>query len=364
MKELLTDVIPLNIKPEMLNENVNGGKMLIKGVLQTANKRNQNDRVYPKEVLKREYEKYLTEFVKQRRGMGELDHPQCFSPTAEILTNSGWKFIKDITEGEFVPTLNTDTNLIEYHAVEKVINEKYTGKMISIVGENINTLVTPTHRFIIQVEDNSYLEITAEGLLSMSNIAEKIPMHKIPTYIHEEQHKNDDLNIVLDFSKITISEQLDYDGTVHCVSVTNKNFYCRDNGTCFWTGNSEVVNLKNVSHTVIDMEWDNDNLIGTIEILPTPSGEILKKLIQSNILLGISSRGVGSVKQDMREGTNIVQDDFNLICFDIVSNPSTYGAFMKPMELNENKSYSHDIPQLNPHHKKIDQLLRNIISEL
>lgn len=76
---------------------------------------------------------------------------------------------------------------------------------------------------------------------------------------------------------------------------------------------SSVVNLKNVSHNIVDMGWDGKDLVGTVEILPTPSGNILRDLLQSGILLGISSRGLGSVKKDMREGGDVVQDDFDLI---------------------------------------------------
>jgi hypothetical protein len=572
MKQLLTDVTPLFLKPETLTENVNGGKLLISGVLQTANKRNQNDRVYPKEILERECEKYLAEFVKPRRGMGELDHPACLRPSAQILTNTGWKYIKDVSIGEYAMTLNLENDEIEYNPIDEVINESYKGKMISIKGKNIDTICTPNHRFILKDRYGKFLEKTAQEIYELSKVT-KNPHLSIPltsttwngkeystfsinglstsqiafnatdqfiqkqsqplvldanswfafigfylaegwcadrsmshnngyavhvcqnegsianefrdvlsklspelewietinnnnninfrcndarlwNYLHiignkytkyipseikqastsllntlyewylkgdgtcvgqynrkslfsvsktliedlneillkigitgviKEQITTDDYmfadhlieaknksvlyrlwikeskHIHLDFRFLTVSE-IDYNDTVHCVSIKNKNFYCRDERKPFWTGNSEIVNLKNVSHTVIDMKWDGEDLVGTIEILPTPSGEILKKLIESNILLGISSRGVGSVKQDIREGSNIVQDDFNLICFDIVSNPSTYGAFMTPKSLNE--SVNPKLQKQFVKHQAIERVLRNIISEI
>ena len=94
---------------------------------------------------------------------------------------------------------------------------------------------------------------------------------------------------------------------------------------------STVVNLQNVSHAVREQWWDGPTLKGVVEILPTPSGNIARNLIASGIKLGVSSRGVGSV--EMQEGDSgkeidVVQDDFNLICYDIVSNPSTQGAFL------------------------------------
>ena len=87
-----------------------------------------------------------------------------------------------------------------------------------------------------------------------------------------------------------------------------------------------VINLKNASHLVSKMYWDGDNVMGKIEVLNTPSGQILKELVKSGVKLGISSRGMGSVKQV--NGDTIVEDDFQLICFDIVSEPSTPGAFL------------------------------------
>ena len=96
---------------------------------------------------------------------------------------------------------------------------------------------------------------------------------------------------------------------------------------------SSVVNLNNASHNVIEMHWKGDDLLGTVEVLSTPSGNILKELFKSGIKLGISSRGLGSV-EPMREGegdTVEVQPDFELIAFDFVSNPSTHGAFMRPV---------------------------------
>jgi len=97
---------------------------------------------------------------------------------------------------------------------------------------------------------------------------------------------------------------------------------------------SSVINLKNACHNITELWWDGDDLMGRIEVLPTPSGNILKALFLNNITVGISSRGMGSV-QPLGENTVEVQDDFELLCWDFVSTPSTYGAFMKPVGLNE-----------------------------
>lgn len=93
---------------------------------------------------------------------------------------------------------------------------------------------------------------------------------------------------------------------------------------------SPVVNLQNVSHNVVDLWWDGNNLMGKIEILTTPSGNIARELLKAGIRLGISSRGMGSVKS-IGEGKVEVQDDFEIVCWDLVSNPSTQGAFMNTL---------------------------------
>lgn len=98
---------------------------------------------------------------------------------------------------------------------------------------------------------------------------------------------------------------------------------------------SSVVNLNNVSHNILKIWWQGDDLMGTVQVLDTPSGKILKTLFKEGITLGISSRGLGSVKELYKEGAVEVQDDFELIAWDFVSNPSTHGAFMRPSSMNE-----------------------------
>ena len=87
-----------------------------------------------------------------------------------------------------------------------------------------------------------------------------------------------------------------------------------------------VINLANASHLVVESWWEGNDVMGKIQILNTPSGKILRSLVESGVTLGISSRGMGSVTETA-QGT-IVEDDFNLVCYDMVSEPSTTGAFM------------------------------------
>ena len=123
-----------------------------------------------------------------------------------------------------------------------------------------------------------------------------------------------------------------------------------------------VINLKNASHLVAKMWWDGENVMGKIEVLNTPSGQILKDLVKSNVKLGISSRGLGSVKEE--QGHIMVEDDFQLICFDIVSEPSTPGAYVTPQAdispdinvyLREDKSITK--------HQKITNIIDDILRD-
>ena len=100
---------------------------------------------------------------------------------------------------------------------------------------------------------------------------------------------------------------------------------------------SSIINLKNVSHNIKKIWWDGDSVMGAIELLPTPSGNILRALFENKIPVGVSSRGMGSLKQmgDLME----VQDDFELLCWDFVSTPSNPGSYMKEKGMmNESKN--------------------------
>ena len=125
---------------------------------------------------------------------------------------------------------------------------------------------------------------------------------------------------------------------------------------------SSVINLQNVSHNVIKVKMVGDDVYGEVEILSTPAGNILKELFRNGITVGISSRGMGSV-QESGNGTVEVQDDFELLCFDFVSTPSTHGAFMKPagraiQELQEGKTQTQEYKYTN-----VNNIIRDIICD-
>ena len=116
-----------------------------------------------------------------------------------------------------------------------------------------------------------------------------------------------------------------------------------------------VVNLKNASHMVTDVWWDGNDVMGKVQVLNTPSGQVLKELVGAGVKLGISSRGLGSVSEG--NGTTMVEDDFQLICFDFVSEPSTTGAFM----MTEGKDINLD--KVFTKADKINRALNNILKD-
>lgn len=129
---------------------------------------------------------------------------------------------------------------------------------------------------------------------------------------------------------------------------------------------SSVVNLKNVSHNVVEMHWEGDDLVGTVEVLTTPNGNILRELFRNGIKLGISSRGLGTLKK-ISENSAIVGDDFELIAFDFVSNPSTQGAFMMPTATAQGQIALAEGIVRNPvtnRWEQTDTIIRNLLTEL
>lgn len=119
---------------------------------------------------------------------------------------------------------------------------------------------------------------------------------------------------------------------------------------------SSTVSLKNVSHVIREMWWDGDNVMGRVEVLnKLPAGKILEGLLDSGIKLGISSRGVGSTEKT-NEGHDEVQEDYQIICWDMVSEPSTPGAF-----LHEGRNIEVDSRRIFTRGDRIFRALNDII---
>jgi len=132
-------------------------------------------------------------------------------------------------------------------------------------------------------------------------------------------------------SRFVNVEKVKYNDNVYCVTVPNKTWLMKRNGKVCWTSNCDhpedsVINLRNASHLVTDIWMENKSVMGKVKILNTQAGQTLRALVEDGVQLGISSRGMGSVSES--KGQTIVEDDFQLICFDFVSEPSTPGAYM------------------------------------
>ena len=151
------------------------------------------------------------------------------------------------------------------------------------------------------------------------------------------------------------TELVDYNDMVYCVDVPNHIFYVKDNGKSCWNGNSSIISGSKVSHNIVEMWWEGNTLMGKLEILMTPGfvnlgiastmGDHVANLLRLGIKVGVSSRGVGSV-EDV-QGVQLVQSDFELICWDVVTNPSTPGSwiFNNP---NEKAAYQENVEIVKP----------------
>jgi hypothetical protein len=202
----------------------------------------------------------------------------------------------------------------------------------------------------------------SENKNNMKLLTEWLPLTYDSKMINESIERND--GKVMLKGVLQKCDTLNQNGRIYPRSilereVMNYQKFIRENralGECDHP-DSSVVELKNVSHIVRDARMEGDNVVGTIELLSTPSGEILKSLIRSGVTLGISSRGVGSTRKEGE--SQIVQDDFQLICFDMVSEPSTPGAFM----LRESKEVSaNDLNKSFNTTDRIDRIFNDILS--
>ena len=139
---------------------------IVDAVFQKYGIKNANGRIYPEGILKREVEKYQQR-IRERKAIGE-----CYTPDVLILTETGWKTLADVQEGENIYTLNTDTGVIEVKPIERKIEKDYDGDMIHINGRNIDELVTPNHGFPIYDRNHKFHSFkTAEELLESENLS-------------------------------------------------------------------------------------------------------------------------------------------------------------------------------------------------
>lgn len=122
---------------------------------------------------------------------------------------------------------------------------------------------------------------------------------------------------------------------------------------------SSIINLQNASHLLTELHWEGDDVVGTIEVLTTPAGNILRELFKCGVLIGISSRGLGSTR-DLGGDRVEVGDDYEILCWDMVSNPSTQGSFVRPITESVDRAIKREANK----YAKVDNLTRDILSYL
>lgn len=319
---------------------------IVSAVFQKYGIENANGRVYPEEVLKREVEKYQ-QAVAERRAYGE-----CYKPDVLCLTENGWKQLSEIKVGDNILTLNTDTNVIEIHPVENKISYEYDGDMIRIQGRHINDCVTPNHKFPIYNRNKKFM-----GYFSAQELAKDTTLSNEHCYIPKMGKWAEKIDFCYNdsfSSKSTISKGISlskedieyaiesYHGIVECLDVANHNWFVMSEGKCHWTGNCNhpdqvSVDLGRIAMNIISLEWQGHTLVGKMEI-PISDGfrnygvissfaDMVAQWIISGLKIGVSSRGVGTV---MQEGDHlVVGDDYSIICWDVVSTPSTPNAWIE-----------------------------------
>ena len=302
---------------------------VVDAVFQKFGIKNANGRIYPESTLRREVEKYQKK-IEERYAYGE-----CYKPDAKIFTKEGWKPLSIVKEGEMVLTLNTKTNETELQPIKRIIKHEHKGKMFHIEGNNINDVVTPHHRIPLYNVENSKFEKDVEACEIESIYTNEdyfklyIPSMactKIGTFCRK--------------GLLSVSEEY-YDGDVMCVEVENHYWYVMCGGKSHWTHNcnhpaDSTINLSRISHNIIELHWEGHTLVGKMELnvsegfrrngIVTTCGDEIANLLMNGYKIGVSSRGVGSVEQ--RLGQYIVGDDFELICWDVVSDPSTPSAWI------------------------------------
>jgi hypothetical protein len=213
--------------------------------------------------------------------------------------------------------------LREYYTTSYRLANDVSEIMLKISNGATITERVQEDRYIIdekEIDNDGTLELVKTKRLIKSDNS------KILYTIHEKTSKS----IYLDL-RYTKAEKIPFNNYVFCVSVPNKTWLMKYNNSICWTHNcdhpeSPIVSLSNASHLVTNMWWEGETLMGEVELVETEAGNKLKGLLKSGVMLGISSRGVGSVKSV--SGRDVVQSDFELIAFDFVSSPSTPGAYM------------------------------------
>ena len=334
-EELVDDVMILAEEEEVVNEEGNKEKrMCFRGELSRADSLNANHRVYPKEVLREVYKEAIERSKKSQRPIfGEIEHACYTYDTFKVLTKKGYKSFKKIKIGDEVASASFCGKL-EYKPVSAIINDPYKGNVYNITGEGIDATVTPNHKLFLK-NSSKILVISAEDLYNdIQNYADCYFMK-----LDGEQIKES-----ISVKNISIARKW-YEGNIYCITVSeNHNFFIKDNGTEYLTGNSNShINLERIAVTFPEFTWNEEKGIIEGKAVPTltKAGETVRGLAKSGFPICFSTRMSGKVKpltEERKKQFNITEDYANcvevlpgakLISVDVVGDPSDRSAIGK-----------------------------------
>lgn len=321
-----------SLQNKKLIESINDGPdgwfvpkpFVVDAVLQKYGIKNANGRIYPEHVLKPEVEKYQR-LIAEKMALGE-----CYRPEALILTEEGWKSLEEVKVGENILTLNTETQEIEVKPIIRKIEKDFDGDIINIHGTEIDDVVTPKHEYVLYNKEGEFIgRKTAQEIMDDSQLK--------GCYIPSSHEGPIKLDISVDEIKCDYTP---YKGKVMCVEVENHTWYVMDNGKSHWTSNcnhpsDSTIDLGRISHNIVECHWEGHTLVGKLELnisegfrkhgICSTFGDTCAQLMLQGWKIGISSRGVGEVKQRMGE---TYVESYELLAFDIVATPSTPGAYL------------------------------------
>lgn len=343
---------------------------IVSAVFQKFGIENANGRIYPEHVLKREVAKYMEKIAGnkfgEKRAIGE-----CYTPRAMVLSKDGWKPIAEINEGDEVLTLNPYTQENEYQKVTYKTETDWDGDMIHIEGSRIDDTVTPNHGFPIFKFNENETKLNFNGFKTAEELMNTTEDDLwLPTT--QAFEISDDSAEIYDLRTAKYTK-VPYKGKVYCIEVPNHIWYVKENDKCHWTKNCNhpddtVINLSRVAMNIIELHWVGHTLVGKLEVLTSPGfrkygiisceGDQIANLLLQGIKIGVSSRGMGTVTNKM--GVLYVGDDYEIVCWDIVSDPSTENSFITPEDnipqrYIENKEDTK--PFLSENANKIDKAL-------
>lgn len=340
----------------LISEQDNYSKgFFIRGIVSRAGAINKNKRYYPLEVM-RESVDNLQPIIQRGGFVGEIEHPCLNSNDFDILSKDGWKPFIDCKIGDEVATFNKN-DVIEYQPIETIIDKPFKGKVYHFKGRGIDSTFTATHRHYLEDRYGKRVIATTKEIIENRKKFDKHKITKIGSWVGNEKNEviipgisKEEINnyfknteeIYLDERFLEIDE-IDHDGNVYCITVPNGNFYMKQNGKAFLTGNSSPkVNVERISHKITKMKMADDGaVIAEMTILDTPQGRILKKLIEGQVYLGVSTRALGGVRPNPQLGEGIVevQPGLNMKAIDVVFDPSA-GDDGRPDFVNESVTES------------------------